>query len=58
MMKVKLPTLICEVCKQIRCRSHSDGDCYWEKCPQLADNEPETSGRHCPYDCHSECYDE
>lgn len=30
------------------CQAHCDGDCYWEHCPQIADNEPEKSGRHCP----------
>lgn len=32
------------------CRSHSDGECFWEGCPQLQDNEPHKSGRHCPLD--------
>lgn len=32
------------------CRSHADGDCFWKDCPQLRDNEPEKSGRHCPLD--------
>jgi hypothetical protein len=32
------------------CRSHRDGDCGWAKCPQLADNEPAATGRHCPLD--------
>lgn len=30
------------------CRAHSDGDCIADDCPQLRDNEPRTSGRHCP----------
>ena len=29
---------------------HNDGDCYWEKCPQLRDGEPKATGRHCPRD--------
>jgi len=33
-----------------RCQSDSDGDCSWAHCPQLRDNEPETTGRHCPLD--------
>ena len=32
------------------CHSFQDGDCVWEKCPQLRDGEPEKSGRHCPLD--------
>lgn len=33
-----------------RCRSGSDGDCIAEDCPQLIDNEPMATGRHCPWD--------
>lgn len=32
------------------CHSDCDGDCVWRECPQLRDNEPAKSGRHCPYD--------
>lgn len=32
------------------CHAGRDGDCTWHACPQLADNEPATTGRHCPYD--------
>lgn len=32
------------------CHSDRDGECDWKKCPQLRDNEPEKSGRHCPLD--------
>ena len=32
------------------CRSGSDGDCSWIRCPQLRDQEPKRSGRHCPLD--------
>ena len=32
------------------CRSNDDGHCEWERCPQLCDDEPKTSGRHCPLD--------
>ena len=31
-----------------KCRSGSDGECFWEQCPQLRDGEPERSGRDCP----------
>lgn len=33
-----------------RCHGARDGDCIWEHCPQLRDNEPATTGRHCPLD--------
>ena len=29
------------------CRSDRDGDCNWERCPQLKDGEPGRSGRSC-----------
>ena len=32
------------------CQAGKDGDCIWEDCPQLRDNEPSRSGRHCPLD--------
>jgi hypothetical protein len=32
------------------CHSEEDGDCFWERCPQLRDGEPQKSGRHCPLD--------
>jgi hypothetical protein len=36
------------------CRACSDGECFWSECPQLRDNEPHATGRHCPLDigCH------
>lgn len=30
------------------CHAGKDGDCIWEECPQLRDDEPEKSGRSCP----------
>jgi hypothetical protein len=37
-----------------RCRAGSDGEgCFWTAdpdCPQLRDNEPGRTGRHCPLD--------
>lgn len=33
-----------------RCGAHRDGDCWRSWCPQLRDNEPARSGRHCPAD--------
>lgn len=33
-----------------RCHADKDGDCHHENCPQLRDNEPEATGRHCPLD--------
>lgn len=32
------------------CRANEDGECSWTECPQLRDNEPTTSRRHCPRD--------
>lgn len=43
------------------CHGASDGECSWSECPQLRDNEPAASGRHCPLDvgcprcCRIEC---
>lgn len=37
-----------------RCRAAKDGDCSWVDCPQLRDDEPAKSGRHCPIDNWSE----
>lgn len=34
----------------MNCKAHMDGDCDYPLCPQLADNEPEETGRHCPWD--------
>lgn len=34
----------------VHCRANRDGDCYWRRCPQIRDNEPVKSGRHCPLD--------
>lgn len=33
-----------------RCHAGSDGECNWKSCPQLRDDEPGRSGRHCPLD--------
>lgn len=38
----------------IHCRASSDGECNASHCPQLIENEPYKSGRHCPIDV--ECY--
>ena len=35
----------------ISCQAGSDGECNYARCPQTRDNEPETTGRHCPLDC-------
>jgi hypothetical protein len=37
-----------------RCQSDDDGYCEWRGCPQLRDNEPKKSGRHCPLDMEDE----
>ena len=36
------------------CHAGKDGDCTWPECPQLKDNEPIVSGRHCQLDVVSE----
>lgn len=33
-----------------RCHGASDGECIWKSCPQLRDDEPHKTGRHCPLD--------
>lgn len=37
-----------------RCHADRDGDCCHANCPQLRDNEPHTTGRHCPLDVHDD----
>jgi len=32
------------------CQSGKDGECFDKQCPQIRDNEPDKSGRHCPID--------
>ena len=32
------------------CHAAQDGECFWPKCPQERDGEPNKSGRHCPLD--------
>jgi hypothetical protein len=36
-----------------RCAAARDGDCTHKQCPQLRDNEPAATGRHCPLDTDS-----
>lgn len=33
-----------------RCAAARDGECHHAECPQLRDNEPKATGRHCPID--------
>ncbi len=47
----KLYSSLCEI--NVNCHSQRDGDCIWERCPQLRDGEPKKSGRHCPLDWRS-----
>jgi len=35
---------------EAHCHAGSDGECHWEGCPQIKDNEPHKTGRHCPLD--------
>ena len=39
-----------------RCQADEE-DCDWKGCPQLRDNEPEATGRHCPLDRQGTCAD-
>ena len=36
------------------CHAHKDGECFWDYCPQVRDDEPAFSGRHCPLDISEE----
>ena len=45
-----VPPVVLPTVKAVRCHSHKDGDCTWSACPQLRDNEPAMTGRHCPLD--------
>lgn len=36
------------------CHADRDGECRWIACPQILDNEPEATGRHCPLDLHDD----
>jgi len=38
----------------LSCRASRDGECGDPRCPQLRDNEPHASGRHCPLDVRSD----
>lgn len=40
-----------------RCHGARDGDCNWKKCPQLRDDEPKATGRHCPLDTGLDLYE-
>lgn len=33
-----------------RCHAARDGECHWEDCPQIRDDEPARTMRHCPLD--------
>lgn len=35
---------------RLLCHAGRDGECHWRRCPQLRDNEPNATGRHCPLD--------
>jgi hypothetical protein len=38
------------LCGDDVCHADRDGDCMWAGCPQLRDEEPNRSRRHCPLD--------
>lgn len=39
---------------KLQCHAQKDGDCFWKDCPQLRDDEPKKSGRHCPLDTYND----
>jgi len=51
-----MPCLGCDACPReavaalTHCAAGRDGECGNAQCPQLRDNEPSTTGRHCPLD--------
>ena len=44
------PVAWAELPKLPRCQSGSDGECWFDGCPQIRDGEPAATGRHCPLD--------
>lgn len=44
----------CDTRKYDTCAADGDGECVASYCPQIADSEPESTGRHCPLDKVSE----
>lgn len=55
----KLPTTEPKPRKKLKvtlkgCHANRDGECSWDGCPQLRDNEPHRTGRHCPLDCNED----
>ncbi len=42
------------ILKHTGCHADRDGDCDWQNCPQLRDDEPIKTGRHCPLDIEKE----
>lgn len=48
------PDACVEVRPAERCHANRDGECNHKDCPQLRDNEPEVTGRHCPIDTYGE----
>lgn len=36
----------------VHCHAGRDGECNWAACPQMRDNEPHRTHRHCPRDRH------
>jgi len=49
-----LPKLAMKVQNENYCHAGRDGECCWVGCPQLRDNEPVATGRHCPLDTRDE----
>lgn len=40
----------CQTSELTRCASGRDGECFHDRCPQIRDDEPSSTGRHCPID--------
>lgn len=46
--KISDPGPMAEILQSPICHANREGDCEWKDCPQIRDNEPATTGRHCP----------
>lgn len=45
-----IPELMRVLLGPLRCHANRDGGCKHATCPQIADGEPDKTGRHCPLD--------
>lgn len=55
--RVPLPPLQVDIHRRrlTRCQAIEEEPCDWAGCPQVRDDEPRRSGRHCPLDIEVEC---